>query len=135
MELDEDTEGLQATIYLLQHQLKEAKDRIDMLEGKGTVKSTDNNSTDIAAVKQSSAEPMEQDSTTEPLTSNPLTHKQVADDELTAEPYGSVVVNGVDTPTNCEVEKLATTSSDKVTTNATLTPVNSNGHTQMVESN
>ena len=32
MELDEDTEGLQATIYLLQQQLKEATDKIAILE-------------------------------------------------------------------------------------------------------
>jgi len=32
MELDDDTEGLQATVYLLQQQLKEATDRVTVLE-------------------------------------------------------------------------------------------------------
>lgn len=34
MELDEDTEGLQATVYLLQQQLKEAKENLSSLEGR-----------------------------------------------------------------------------------------------------
>merc|ERR1719245_873531 len=32
-ELDEDVEGMQSTVYLLQQQLKEAKERIKELEG------------------------------------------------------------------------------------------------------
>lgn len=65
VELDDDTEGLQATILLLQQQLKEAKERIHILEGTGDSTPLQQNQMDTETTESMEHEPTHSELTLE----------------------------------------------------------------------
>lgn len=140
MELDDDTEGLQATIYLLQHQLKEAKDRIDVVEGR-TVETRELQQAELTpSISPSTpvAESMDQQETTVAIDKPSLTvTSHVPPKNQVTAISNDVMVNGTDK----NLEKVEDTesiksSSEKLTTcsdNAlAASEVGSNGHTEMM---
>ena len=137
MELDDDTEGLQATIYLLQQQLKEAKDRIDFLEGND--KPSDLNNTDQPVEVSSEETPTESTLTTATISkpSESLTLPEQSEAEVTpsSENNSEVIPNGT-CEQNMEAEPAV---SDKVTSGSTDDALNSNvgnnGFTEMMVTN
>lgn len=118
MELDEDTEGLQATVFLLQKQLKEAKEHISNLEGQPTNDLTGSHTPTTAETPEMPE-----------VTENPTSNSVVTEEEHLQEILENGVTEDGSESTPMESEELTpseTYADKKVTSNVT------NGHTEMV---